>query len=391
MINLITEIIQKFGPRTAGSEAEKNAQLFMVEKAKTYTDNVQLLEFEAYLYARFGKLKYYCLLFFVALALYLYPPLHIAALAVSLLNVVAFVLDFMTYRVVLESFPGPKAKSWNVEATLEPTGEVKQTIVFSGHIDSVFEFKWWYKFGQWGMNLTIIAGVLLATLPLFYLALFLLPNGSWSQYVFLGYLVLSPSLVTYFNMHGSNAVDGACDNLTGVAISFEMLKHFADPNTKGKSTLKNTRLKFVSFGSEETGLTGSYNYVEVKAEELKRENAHIINIDSIRLPEEVCIVEREIMNGTTFTPLLVNKLKQSFASKNIPLKTGSTPVGGTDGVFFIRAGIPAVSMVGLSMEKLDPTYHTRRDVVENLNPVALENTKKGLVELVEQWDKNSTL
>lgn len=386
MIELITEIIQKFGPRTAGSEAEKNAQLFMAEKAKEFTDNVQVLEFEAYLHARFGKLKYYCLLFFIALALYLYPPAHIAALVIALVNVLVFVLDFMTYRVVLESFPGPKVKSWNVEATLEPQREVKQTIVVSGHIDSVFEFKWWYKFGQWGMNLTIIAGVLLVTLPLFYLAVLFLPTGDWSQYLFATYLVLSPSLITYFNMHGSNAVDGACDNLTGVAIAFEIFKTFADKSHRGKSMLTHTRLKFVSFGSEETGLTGSMKYVEVKEEELLSEKAHVVNIDSIRLPEEVCIVEREIMNGTTFDKRLVEQLKQSFASKNIPIKTGSTPVGGTDGVFFVRAGIPTVSIIGLSMEKLDPTYHTRRDVIENLNPLAMENAKNGIAEMVKRFD-----
>ena len=68
-------------------------------------------------------------------------------------------------------------------------------------------------------------------------------------------------------MHGDNPVHGACDNLSGVSIAFDMLKHFADPNEKGKSTLKNTRIKFVSFGSEETGLTGSTQYVKEKAEE----------------------------------------------------------------------------------------------------------------------------
>ncbi|HLP20612.1 MAG TPA: M28 family peptidase [Chitinophagales bacterium] len=384
MINLITEIIESVGPRPAGSEAERKAQLLVADKCKEFTPKVLVLEFEEYLHARFGKLKYYSLLFYIALLLYYFDQ-PIIALVVSLLNAVAFVLDFMTYRVILQSFPGKLGKSWNVEATLEPQGEVKNTLVFSGHIDSVYEFKWWYKLGQQGAQLTVIGGAIMVLFPLFCL-LTILISGGWSFYVFLAFVLLSPSLVAYFNMHGEEPVDGACDNLSGVAIAFDVVKHFADPKNHGKSTLKNTRLKFVSFGSEETGLTGSCAYVKVQKDELLKEKAHLVNIDSIRLPEEVCIIKGETMNGTTYDKNLIARLQKSFGDKNIPIKTGSTPIGGTDGVFFIRAGIPAVSMIGLGMDKLDPTYHTRRDVIANLNPEALENVKSGLIEFVEQWD-----
>ena len=205
--------------------------------------------------------------------------------------------------------------------------------------------------------------------------------------MFLVFVVRAPSSVAYFNMHGEEPVDGACDNLSGVAIAFDVVKHFADPKNHGKSTLKNTRLKYLRFGREETGLTGSCAYVKVQNAELLKEKAHLVTIDSIRLPEEVCIIKGDPMNGTTYDKNLIARLQKSFGDKNIPIKTGSTPIGGTDGVFFIRAGIPAVSMIGLGMDKLDPTYHTRRDVIANLNPVALENVKSGLIEFVEQWDR----
>lgn len=385
MINLITEIIEKFGPRPAGSEAERKAQLLVADKCRDFTDKVQILEFDEYLYARFGKLKYYCAVYFIALLVY-YFNFHLAAFILSLINAAAFVSDFMTYRVLVRSFPGPLMKSWNVEATLEPQGEVKNTLIFGGHIDSVYEFKWWYKLGQRGAHLTVVAGILLVLVPVFYLLATLLP-GEWAMWVFMLFVILSPSLVVYFNMHGPNPVDGACDNLTGIAIAHDVVKNFADPNNHGKSILKNTRLKFVSFGSEETGLTGSTCYVKAQVDVLKKENAHLVNIDSIRVPEEICIIKNELMNGTKFDPSLIGKLQKGFAAVNIPIKTGTTPIGGTDGVPFQRAGIPAVSIIGLAMDKLDPTYHTRRDVIGNLNEQALLNCKNGLVEFVKQWDK----
>ncbi len=392
MIQLITDIIHQFGPRPAASHAEKHAQLFMRDKCLEHTENVQLMEFEEYLNARFGKLKYYCAVFFIAMILYYFAVpdilwLKILALVLSLGNAVAFVLDFMTYTVVFQKFPGPLMTSWNVEATLEPKGEVKSTLIVSGHIDSVFEFKWWYKLGQFGSLLTIIAGAIMVLFPVFCLLAILLPTGVWSWWVFMVFVVLSPSTVTYFNMHGSEPVDGAADNLSGIAISYNVFKSFADPQVRGKSILQNTRLKFVSFGSEETGLCGSMNYVLAKKDELLAENAHLVNIDGVRLPEHMALVKTELMSGTTHSPLLIDRLQRSFAAKNIPLKTVTIPIGGTDAVGFNRAGIPSVTIIGIAIDKLDPTYHTRRDVVANVNPIALENTKNGVAEFVRQWDE----
>lgn len=384
MINLIQEIIEKCGPRPSGSAAEQKAQQIVADKCRALTNNVQVHFFEDYLQARFGKLKYYCILYLVALAIYFFIPF--AAFGIAFINALVFVLDFMMYRSVLSSFPGPKQKSCNIEATLEPQGVATSTLIFSGHTDSVYEFKWWYKLGQSGATLTVIAGILLVTFPITLLIAAIFPQEDLFQFFVLGYAALSPALVVYFDMHGSNPVDGACDNLSGVAIAYEIFKKFADEKNRGKSVLQNTRLKFVSFGCEETGLTGSFNYVEQQKEILKTENTHLINIDSIRLPEEVIVIEQEMMSGTNYSTDLINRIQHSFKEKSIPLKTGKTPIGGTDGVPFNRAGIPAVSIIGLSMKKLDPTYHTRRDTIENLNPLALENTMNGLVQFVKNWD-----
>jgi hypothetical protein len=92
------------------------------------------------------------------------------------------------------------------------------------------------------------------------------------------------------------------------------------------------------------------------------------------------------MSGTRHSDNLINGLQASFASKNIPLKTVNIPIGGTDAHPFARAGFHSVSILGLPIDKLDPTYHTRRDTLDMLNPVALENVKIGVVEFLKQWD-----
>jgi len=390
MIALITEIIEKFGPRKAGSEAEKQAQLFIAERSRLYTNNVSFLEFDSYLDARFGKLKFYVIIFFLSLSAYWISP--IVAMALSGINVFFLVVDLMMYRDVLTNFPGKLQKSSNVEAVLEPQGEVKSTIVLAGHMDSTREYTWWYKLGELGVKLTVAAGVLM--LLQFILNLTIVIYGAvsgnplpYSNFFWALLVALSPVTIVYWSMHAEDAVPGAQDNLSGIAIAFETFKTFADPNNKGKCTLKNTRIRFVSFGSEEKGLCGSRAYAELKQNELKKENAYLVNIDSVRLVNEVAIVERELMNGTTHNAALIHGLKESFKKQNIPYKSASLPIGGTDAVSFARVGLPSVTIIGISSKNYDFTYHTRHDIVENIEPQSLENAKNGIVGFIQEWDR----
>lgn len=386
MIHLISDIIARFGPRVAGTEAEKNAQLYVESLCREVTNDVRFLPFDEYLDARFGKLKYYVAIYFLSLAFYWWLPE--VALGLSAINVFFLVMDLMMYRDVLTSFPGKKQTSSNVEATLEPQGEAKRTIILSGHIDSTREYTWWYKLGANGIKLTIAAGVLMLFQFIFNLVVFLHPFEA-SIYVWGVFVLLSPITIVYWGMHGEEGVAGAQDNLSGITIAYHTFKSFADPANKGKSTLQNTRLRFVSFGSEERGLCGSRAYARANREQLKRENAFLVNIDGVRLVNEVAIVERELMNGTVHNPELIAGMQKSFKAQNIPYKMVMVPIGGTDGVSFARQGLPSVTLIGMSASEYDFTYHTRNDLVEHIEPQSLENVKKGIEGLIKDWDGNS--
>jgi hypothetical protein len=384
MLQLISDIIEGFGPRPAGSEAEKNAQRYMAERAQELTDNVRYLEFDEYLDARFGKLKYYVALYLLSLAFYWFSKE--IALGLSAVNVFFLVLDLMMYRDVLTTFPGVKATSANVDAVLEPQGEVKSTIVLSGHMDSTREYTWWYKLGEWGIKLTILAGVLMALQLVFNIVAYFSPF-EYSDYVWGLFVVLSPVLIVYWDMHGEKAVPGAQDNLSGITIAYHTFQSFANPAQKGKSNLQHTRLRFVSFGSEERGLCGSRAYVKAHKDQLKKENAYLVNIDGVRLVNEVAVVEHELMNGTKHHPELINGIKKSFKAQNLPLKSAMVPIGGTDAVSFARAGLPSVTMMGMSAKEYDFTYHTRNDLIEHIEPQSLENVKNGISGFIKEWDK----
>ena len=62
-------------------------------------------------------------------------------------------------------------------------------------------------------------------------------------------------------------------------------------------------------------------------------------------------------------------------------------VGATDATSFANRGLPATCVIGLSSSKLDETYHTRLDNMDNLTPTGMEAMLKTLVHFIEAWDR----
>ena len=77
-----------------------------------------------------------------------------------------FLGHFVTYRHWLD-FLFKKKTSYNVIGDIEPIQTATSTIIISGHIDSVKEFKWWYRLKHAGAVLSVIAGFLFPLLSVF--------------------------------------------------------------------------------------------------------------------------------------------------------------------------------------------------------------------------------
>jgi hypothetical protein len=387
----IQDIIARFGPRLAGSEAEKKAQEYIASDVRKITEHVLLEPFQAPLTAKFGKMKWYAFAYILSLFLFWFSS--ISALVVSLINATVLVCDMMRNDGIADVF-FPMLTSYNVSATLEPQGDVRSTLIFSGHIDSTQECTWWFRLKQYGAHTTIAAGLLIVFYTVFliwfvafsYLVPASAPINTW---IYFAFVLLSPLMIVYLSFHGDIVVEGACDNLSGVVISKNVFSSFADLNNMSRSILQHTRLRFISFGAEEKGLRGSTAYIKAHIADLKKENAHLLNTDSVRLPEHVSIVTGEIMSSVTFDAALVDKTEKAFQSLHIPYKKGKLPMGGTDAIPFQKRGIPALSIIGMNMKSLDPTYHTRLDTIDNVNQQALDNVRTGLIALVKQWDAAS--
>jgi hypothetical protein len=74
MKDQIQDIIARFGPRAAGSEAERKAQEYIANDMLRYTDKVEVLPFRSYLTAKFGKMKGYALGYMISLVVFWFSP-----------------------------------------------------------------------------------------------------------------------------------------------------------------------------------------------------------------------------------------------------------------------------------------------------------------------------
>ena len=376
MLTFIDDIISRFGGRYFGSDEEKQAQYYTADILRRYCSKVDVEEFLSPLESHFQSLKGFCTIYVLVLVLLKFNLL--VAGIVGIVNTVFFIGHFVTYRHWLD-FLFPNKPSWNVIGDIEPTGEVRDTLIVAGHIDSVKEFKWWYRFKQNGAVLTIMAGFLISLLGIYsFLGIFI--HADWYGYGWWLFAVLTPVQLVFFDMHGTNVVHGASDNLTGVAMAVEMAKIFS------AEKLKHTRLRIISFGAEEACLRGSWAYSRDHKEQLLREKAFLFNLDTIKDTEHLTIGTSETNTLVFYKKEHVKMVEDAFIAAEVPVKKLPLMVGASDASAFHINGIPAICVIGMDSEKLDPSYHTRLDVIENINPQALESMKKVLIQFIRTWD-----
>ncbi len=375
----VAHFIKQFGPRRAGSVAETNAQQHLCEALGQFCDVVAVEEFDAALRAKFASLRWFTLGFALALLL---PFWSLAlALVVALLNAVLFVFHFVLFHAVLDGLY-PNLRSHNVVGTIEPLGKVESTLLFTGHMDSTPEFIWWYWLKGWGARMMVFAGLSWVLLPLYYAAALLADWPVPLSVPWWVFVALSPLSLAFFFIHGRRVVEGAQDNLSGVAVAFEVARRLATGER-----LQHTRIRFVSFGSEECGLKGSGAYADRHKQQLREEGAHVINLDGILDIDNMFVIKRELMAMQTHHRPLIDTVLDAFARNGLPRKPGTIPIGGTDASSFSARGIPATSIVGLPMGSLHPTYHTRLDTLDCLDPTTMDRMCDVLVDLAHEWDR----
>lgn len=176
-------------------------------------------------------------------------------------------------------------------------------------------------------------------------------------------------MLPYFFFVSWDVSPGAGDNLISAAIAVKLADHFSTLN------LNHTRLVILCPDAEESGLRGAREYVKLHKETLHSIPTYNFNMDSIYRLQDLRILKSEINGIVALDENLGNKCTEIANSLGYIIPSMSMPFGGgsTDAAEFAKAGIPALSIIGLdtTFTSGNVPYHTSFDTVDKIEPEAV--------------------
>ncbi len=404
---IIDEICKVAWTRLPGSKGERDAQTFIREKMTLLgaeSTDIHVFKTSAAFFRWWPVVS--ILLFYASLLFYnIVPVLAALVSVVAILNVVSklFSVEF------LDILFGDKASS-NVVGTLKQraSGPPKRVIIIGGHADSNYEFPIGSRFGTKLVPLLIpvfvsmAACVIVTTIKSFtdwaeggiyggYASIewraFVAPN--WLDVIYFAIVAMVPyNSWIGFRMISSNAVPGANDNLSGIAVVLLLLKHFADP----KRRPENVELRLVSFGSEEGGMKGSKHMAKLirdalDADMLGAPSAWVVNFDSIGTSGLMVVATKEPMYRCTYLPDVYTQMAASAETVGVKVVVKSLAAG-TDSAPFGRLRIPATGIVGMGEGNSPANWHSMSDTPENVDAAGIENCVKMGIQFIEDVDRS---
>ncbi len=376
-IREIKKVCSQIGPRESGEESERKAQAYVAESMKNVADTVEVEDFELHPKAFMGWVLVDVVLMVISAVLLILsrfdavPALstvfNIAALVLTVLSVAFAVGEFLLYKQMLDPF-FPKRRSCNVVCTRKAAGETKRRIIFSGHIDSAYE---WYftHLGGGKLLTTMIAlgiGSMVLHLVLDIVSLFDIPQWLHVTVLVIAFITLIPILFCTVFVNWKLVVPGANDNLTGMFASMAVLRYMAANDIR----FENTEVVAVSMACEEAGLRGAKAFAKKHAGEDGVETVFVAT-DTLRDFDYMGVYNKDMTGTVKLDAQAAAMVKKATEIAGYNLDYANVFFGSSDAAAIQQGGMKAVALAAM-----DPTparyYHTRRDTADNLDPKTIE-------------------
>lgn len=383
-IREIRKMLKYIGPRPSGYENEKKAQEYVAESMRETADSVEIEEFKLAPKAFMAWINIdgaLCCLSAILMIIaflnnkFMFMPRNIGLGFIITATVLLFIsffngyFEFLRYKKFLDPL-FKKETSRNVICKRAPKGEVKRRIIFSGHIDSAYEWHFTYTGGGKHLRTMMITGTLgfVILLVVSILSYFKFMHNDVLNYIMIGFSVLALCMVLSITkfLDWKNPVPGANDNLTGCFASLAILKFMEANNIR----FENTEVIAMTTGAGESGLRGAEAYAKKHANEDDVETA-VVCIDTLADYEFITIYDRDMSGTVKNSPEVSALLKKAGQIAGIELEYGSVFLGSSDAAAFTRGDMKASCLAAMDPEPAR-YYHTRLDTADNLNPKTIE-------------------
>lgn len=391
----IKKICKEIGPRPSGEENEQKAQDYVENLMGGIADDVKRESFDVHPKAFMSWVLIDGIEMLVASVLMILAHLNVfpsasdlfkgAAFGLSVIAILLLLGEFLFYKEFID-FLFPKRTSSNVIAVRKAAGETKRRIIFAGHIDSAYEWRFTHLGGGKLLVTMIILGIgsLVLTLIMSVVSLFLDEGIPAIVMTVIQAVTIPIFIAVLFFVNWKLCVTGANDNLTGVMASMAVIKYLKDNNIR----FENTEVVAVSTGCEECGLRGAKAFAKAHAKEYAEDGTETVfmAVDTLHDYDYLGIYNKD-MSGLVKLDAQASKMAQKateICGLDIPFATVS--FGSSDAAAGQQGGIKSVALAAM-----DPTparyYHTREDTANILDMKTIETGLKIMLETAFLFDE----
>lgn len=370
----IKKICKNVGPRLAGSEQEYEAHKYIAKEMETCCDKVEIEEFklapEAFMsWVRIDGVLILVSILFAWIAKFAdMPALGWVSVALTAVALVLLFCEFLMYWEFYD-FLFPKKMSHNTIGVRKASGEAKQRIIFSGHVDSSHE--WTYTRLGGAPLLFFVGGYGIVSMLYVLVSSILISANVFPEATdILRYIQLAcipGAIAVMFFVNFNITVEGANDNLTGTMASVAIMKYLEDNNIR----FENTEVVAMAAGSEESGLRGSRAYTKRHMDELKEIPTIFIGLETFRDYDSIAIYERDMTGTVKMDARVCSLMKKAGLETGLDIPYSSVYVGASDAAAVQKLGVPAVTLA--AMDPGPPRYyHTIGDTADNMDVKTVE-------------------
>ena len=374
------EVTTRWDDRLTGSQACLDCGNYLLKYIGEFCDTTRMHKFSVRPGAFLAFFDFAVVFYFLTL-IALWMQYVGLAVILATFPLLVTIFQFFQFKDFI-SFLYPKKEGQNVVGFIEPTGEVKQQVIISGHHDSAHIFNFLDKDPDNFQKKMMIAN--LATFGIA-IAAWLLWIGTLARYQLSMPIYIAAGFFTLFSyyvgqlwfFYDKKGTPGAGDNMICSALGMEVGRYFAQQKKDGKG-LQHTRVVVASWDSEECGLRGARAYVKAYLPELKGVKTYNFNLECMYDHQELGFLTSDL---NSFVPLSEPMVDECIAvGQSIGYNIKKVPVpflaGGTDAAEFAKAGIEATTLAGMNWvsKEGNPVYHTPRDTIDAVDAKAVSRS-----------------
>ena len=318
-----------------------------------------------------------------------FPALKWLALLVSVFAVTCEIMEITLRPHPIQALL-PKRPSQNVYAVVEPRAAGGATapirdLVLIGHVDSqrtpiIFSTPGWMR--AYRLFSTVAFVSFIGQVALYAGGLLLGWPWAWTVSIFTA-VMAHLLLFLCIQAHRTRSTAGANDNATGAGLVLTLAEDLA------AAPLTRTRVWLLASGCEEALHEGAKTFFARHKGEMTEPRA--VALEMLGCAGPAWLESEGFVLPLRPAPELL-RLAQRLAAENPDLGAypGKVMGGVTEMSDALLAGVPAITLMGITRQGLAPYWHTPSDTVENMDAAsggALERNYRFVRAFIEALDK----